>query len=53
MRIGSVHEGLNPIVLINSTINKDLTSFGTIELTTVERYTTVAIDEVKLDKDSL
>ena len=53
MRIGTTQEALNPIVIIHSTINKDLTSFGAIELTTVERYTAAAIDEVKLNNEVL
>lgn len=49
MRIANTHESLNPIVIIHSTIIRDLASFGAIELTTVERFSTVAVDEVELE----
>ena len=52
MSIGSAASGCNPLVLIHSTINKELTTFASIELTTVPRFNSVAVDTVPFNVES-
>ena len=52
MDIGATKSDLNPVALIHSTISKEIHNFSTIELGSVNRYNSIAVDSVPFMTES-
>ena len=52
MDIGSAYSNLNPLVLIHSTISKEIPNFSTVELATVNRFNCVSKDTAPFEPES-
>jgi len=52
LNLGSTKDQNNPLILIHSSINKEINNFSSIELATVNRYNAVGTDNIAFSSNT-